>query len=194
MNKYIVTINHVTYEITKKDTIENICKKIGITIPTIHLGSNDISKVEVNTSNYLVDARITLIENNMVIYTNSIKVRRYIRKNIEKLYNTLNISCHACPVLNCFLKQQFKKYNYNLEKTNNYELCNYYKQGIKSDLLIEKEHHETLQELLKDKTIHKVAVIEETLKDKIDSLYKKGFNEVINQELSQKIKMVEACS
>ena len=72
MNKIIITINHVTYEIDKKDTILNVCKKIGISIPTIHLGKDDISKVEVNTNNYLVDARTTQIENDMIINTNSL--------------------------------------------------------------------------------------------------------------------------
>lgn len=194
MNKIIITINHVTYEIDKKDTILNVCKKIGISIPTIHLGKDDISKVEVNTNNYLVDARTTQVENDMIINTNSLKVRRYISKTIYKLHNSLDISCINCQVLNCPLKKYFNRFNLRLDKVNNFKLCNYYKQGIKSKILVERENHETLQDILKDKTIHKVAVIEEKLISKIDDIYKKGFNEIINQEFAKKIKIVEECA
>lgn len=194
MNKYIVTINHVTYEIKKKDTIENICKSIGITIPTIHLGKEDISKVEVNTDKYLVDARTYFIENNMIINTNSIKVRRYIRRTINKLHNSLKISCDKCLVINCPLKNEFKKYSLELNKVCDFKLCNYYKQGIKSEILFEQEHHESLQEILKDKSIHKVAVVDDALTSKIDEIYEKGFNEVITKDFGKKLKMVEECA
>lgn len=191
MKKYHVMINHVLYEFDKKDTVYNICKSININIPTLYLGNNDISKVEINTSPYLQDPKKIMIEDFLVVNTNSIKVRRNIRKVIYNLHNSLDVSCDNCKVLNCNLKAYFKKYYLLLNKTSDFKLCNYYKQGIKADILIEEEHHFNLESILNDKSVHKVAVVDDALASKISEIYKKGFNEVITQSFFKKLKMAE---
>lgn len=182
-----ICINDNTYEIENKKSIYDTCNDLGIEIPTVYL-EDDITFVEANGN--LIDATDVLVEDNMIIYTNSSLVEDFIYDRIIKLHTLLNVDCKSCKVHNCPLKHQFNKYDL-VGGVNIYTDCMYYKNGIVSGVLKEKEEHIELDKILNNKHIHKVAIIDRNMKAKKAQILNKGFNEVITNDFIKKFKIVE---
>lgn len=188
MNKYNITINKAIYEIDSIESIYNVCLKLGINIPSIYL-NDDICFVEVNGE--LVDSTKAMIEEGMIIETYSELVNNFILDKISKLHSKLDNSCTNCPVIECPLKKYFIQFNLELNKSNSFKECMYYSNGIKNNVLAEKECHTLLKNILGDKNLHKVAIIDKNMEPKKALILNKGFNEVITSDYFKKFKIVE---
>ena len=186
MNKYSVFINDVQYEFEEKISILEACKSIGITLPTIYL-NDDIDYVFANSN--IVSSSL-LIEDMMNIYTSSIELDMYIENIVKELHAKLKTSCSTCSVVNCPLKEQFNKYHLT-DNGASYKDCTYYQNGVFSKVLKEVEKHDGLEQMLSDRNIHKVAIIEQNMKPKTADILNKGFNEVITSDFVKKFKIIE---
>lgn len=111
-----VTIDGIAVSVPKQTTIMKAAKRIGIEIP--HLcyleGINEISAckvcvVEIQGLKKLVTACNSPVEDGMVIYTNSPRVRKARRINVELILSQHDCHCAACV----------RSGNCNLQKLSN---------------------------------------------------------------------------
>lgn len=188
MEKIKVFINDFEYEIDYINTIYNICEDLGIDIPTLYL-ENDISYVSVNGE--IINANLTNVENNMSIYTNTQEIQNLLENRINNMHDKTIHNCLKCPVINCNLLKMYNKFNLSLDKGNTYKECEYYLNGVKQGILKVKEQHVGLEEILKDKSIHKVAIIDRKMSPKKAEILSRGFNEVITNDFVKKFKIIE---
>lgn len=186
MDNYKIYINNNQFEFDKQISIKEACINVGINIPTIYL-TDDIDFVEVNES--LVNSS-TLIEDEMNIYTESELVSNFVENKIKELHAKLSVSCDSCSVSNCPLKEQFNKFHLS-DNGSTYKECTYYQNGVLSNVLVEEESHIGLEEMLTNKNIHKVAIIDYEMKPKMAEILNKGFNEVITSDFVKKFKIIE---
>lgn len=90
-----VKINDQIFEYTEGETIFTFLEMNQIKIPSF-------SYVEVLTKEDLVDAKNTYLEDEMVIYTNSMKIKNYIKENFDNLFsNILELNPNHYNVLLC---------------------------------------------------------------------------------------------
>ena len=186
MSIYKIKLNDTEYLFEEQKSISDVCKLASINLPSIYL-NDDIDVVEIDGS---IFNSSTLIEDNMEISTNSKNVYNYIENKIREIHAKLSTSCQTCSVVDCPLKQQFNLFNLSDNGTT-YKDCAYYQNGIRSNVLYEVENHIGLEQLLTNKNIHKVAIIDYNMKAKTGEILNKGFNEVITSDFVKKFKIIE---
>ena len=114
-----ITIDGIQIEATESMTILNAAKQAGITIPTLCYleGVNDIGAcriclVEAEGYDQLLASCNTLVEEGMVIRTNSPKVRAARRINLELILSQHDVNCTSCVRSgNCTLQTLAKDLN-----------------------------------------------------------------------------------
>ena len=188
MEKIKIFIDDVEYLVNDIDTIYNTCKNLGIDVPTLYL-ENDISYVVANDQH--VDATKELICYDIRIYINHNATSEDEKNRICNLYNMTKHNCTLCPATNCKLSKMYDKYELNKEKEDTYLNCAYFKKGVKTHVLNLVEVHPSLEDVLKDKNIHKVAIIDRNLSPKKAEILNRGFNEVITNDFVKKFKIIE---
>lgn len=128
-----VTINNKKISVPEDTTILDAAKIAGISIPTLcylkelnEIGACRICVVEVEGVEKLAPACVTTVKNDMVIRTNSPRVRAARKTNIELILSEHDCHCTSCPRSgNCALQTYAndmivdeKVYDKNLEATN----------------------------------------------------------------------------
>ena len=98
-----VTINNKPIEVKEGTTILDAAKMNGISIPTLcyfkdlnEIGACRVCIVEIEGNDKLVASCNTTCEDNMVIYTNSLKVRKARRTNIQLILSQHDCHCPTC--------------------------------------------------------------------------------------------------
>ena len=98
-----VTINHITFDAEEGSTILDAAESIGIHIPTLcylrginEIGACRVCVVEIKGIDKLVTACNNKIEDDMVIYTNSPRVREARRVNVELILSQHDCYCATC--------------------------------------------------------------------------------------------------
>ena len=108
-----VTIDNKKVQVPEGSTILKAASKVGVHIPTIcHLeGLNEIGAcrvcvVELEGKDKLISACNSIVEEGMVIYTNSPKVRDTRRTNVELMLSAHDCRCAVCSRSgNCSLQK-----------------------------------------------------------------------------------------
>lgn len=128
-----VTINNKKISVPEDTTILDAAKIAGVSIPTLcylkelnEIGACRICVVEVEGVEKLAPACVTTVKNDMVIRTNSPRVRAARKTNIELILSEHDCHCTSCPRSgNCALQTYAndmivdeKVYDKNLESTN----------------------------------------------------------------------------
>lgn len=103
MNTIKITINGKTYDAELNATILDVCKQVGVEILTMcHLeGISDIGAcrlclVEVEGINKLLPACTTKVAANMIIYTETERLKKYQRITTELFFAERNHVCAVC--------------------------------------------------------------------------------------------------
>lgn len=103
MNTIKITINGKTYDAELNATILTVCKQVGVEILTMcHLeGISDIGAcrlclVEVEGINKLLPACTTKVAANMIIYTETERLKKYQRITTELFFAERNHVCAVC--------------------------------------------------------------------------------------------------
>ncbi len=103
MNTIKVTINNTSYDVPANASILEVCKQVGVEILTMcHLkGITDIGAcrlclVEVEGVNKLLPSCTTKVVPNMIIYTETEKLKRYQRITTELFFAERNHMCAVC--------------------------------------------------------------------------------------------------
>lgn len=119
-----LTIDNKPITVEEGTTILNAAKKLGIKIPTLcylkninEIGACRICVVEIEGSPRLSAACNTVVEEGMVVYTNSARVRQARKYNIEMILSQHNCHCPTCLRSgNCSLQKMANNLNiYNLD-------------------------------------------------------------------------------
>ncbi|MBQ9941686.1 MAG: (2Fe-2S)-binding protein, partial [Christensenellaceae bacterium] len=118
-----LTIDNRQVEVKKGTTILDAAKSVGIKIPTLcylkeinEIGACRLCMVEIEGQDRLYAACNTAAEEGMVVYTNSQRVRRARRTNLEMILSRHNCHCPTCLRSgNCSLQTMANNLNlYNL--------------------------------------------------------------------------------
>lgn len=98
-----LTIDHNTLEVPKGTTILNAAKECYIDIPNLcylkevnEIGACRVCSVEIEGRERLVTACNNLVEEGMVVHTNSTKVREARRTNVELILSQHDSNCAIC--------------------------------------------------------------------------------------------------
>lgn len=98
-----ITINNQTVEVEEKSTILEAAASAGIHIPTLcylkginEIGACRVCIVELEGKEKLVAACNNRVEDGMVIYTNSPRVRKARRTNVELILSQHDCYCSTC--------------------------------------------------------------------------------------------------
>lgn len=98
-----ITINNQTVEVEEKSTILEAAASAGIAIPTLcylkginEIGACRVCIVELEGKEKLVAACNNRVEDGMVIYTNSPRVRKARRTNVELILSQHDCYCSTC--------------------------------------------------------------------------------------------------
>src|SRR3712207_5008668 len=108
-----VTIDNQTIMVEEGTKIIDAAKETGIIIPRLcflreinEIGACRVCSVEVEGTDKLLTACNTVVEDGMVVKTNSPKVRRARRTNIEFILSQHDFSCATCVRSgNCSLQE-----------------------------------------------------------------------------------------
>ena len=118
-----LTIDNRPVEVEKGTTILEAAKSIGINIPSLcylkeinEIGACRVCVVEIEGEDRLSASCNTAAEDGMVVYTNSERVRRARRSNVEMILSRHNSHCPTCLRSgNCSLQSLANDLNlYNL--------------------------------------------------------------------------------
>ncbi len=98
-----ITINNTTFEVTEGTTILEAAASIGVHIPTLcylkginEIGACRVCVVELAGKDKLVAACNNRVEEDMVVYTNSPRVREARRVNVELILSQHDCYCSTC--------------------------------------------------------------------------------------------------
>ena len=98
-----VTIDGMTIQVPSDTTILSAAKEVGINIPTLcylqdvcEVGACRVCVVEVEGSDQLVAACNNLVEDGMVVRTNTPKVRTTRKMNVELMLSQHDVQCATC--------------------------------------------------------------------------------------------------
>ena len=98
-----VTINHKTYEVEEGSTILDAAASVGIHIPTLcylkginEIGACRVCVVELAGKDKLVASCNNRVEEGMVVYTNSPRVREARRGIVELILSQHDCYCSTC--------------------------------------------------------------------------------------------------
>ncbi len=98
-----VTIDHIPVEVKEKTTILDAAAAAGVKIPSLcylkginEIGACRVCCVEVQGIDRLVTACNNVVENGMVIFTNSPRVREARRTNVELILSQHDCNCPFC--------------------------------------------------------------------------------------------------
>ncbi len=124
MHSVTININGKEYNAEEGSTILAACKDIGIEVPTLcyhpdlsTAGNCRVCVVEVEGWNTLVPACVTPITPNMVVRTDSPKVRRTRKLLLELILADHNNNCPECERNgNCELQSLAERYNIRLNR------------------------------------------------------------------------------
>ena len=124
MHSVTVSINGRDYSVKEGATILEACRELGVDIPTLCYhpdlsvaGNCRLCVVEVEGWRTLVPACVTPITPNMVIKTDSSKVRRTRKLLLELLLANHNNNCPECERNgNCELQDLSERYNIRLNR------------------------------------------------------------------------------
>lgn len=121
MNKFNIKINNVPYEVDAGCTILEAAQSVGIEIPTLcylkdinAIGACRICVVEVKGARSLVTACVYPVTDGMEIITNSEKVHKARKTNLELVLSTHDQNCLSCVrSTNCELQKLCLDYGVN---------------------------------------------------------------------------------
>ncbi|MCT4584445.1 MAG: NADH-dependent [FeFe] hydrogenase, group A6 [Peptostreptococcaceae bacterium] len=98
-----LTIDNIPVEIKKGSTIKQAAKKVGVEIPTLcfleninDIGACRVCLVEIEGLERLVTACNTPVEEDMVIYTNTVRVIDARKTNVMFILSEHNCNCTIC--------------------------------------------------------------------------------------------------
>lgn len=144
-----ITIDNKTVQVPKGITILNAAKQNGIPIPTLcylekinEIGACRVCLVELEGKDRLITACNNVVEEGMVIYTNSPKVRRARMTNVRLILSQHDCSCPTCVRNgNCSLQKlandlgiirvPYEKQLFHSRWTKNFPLLRNYEKCIK---------------------------------------------------------------
>ncbi|MBQ4040929.1 MAG: (2Fe-2S)-binding protein, partial [Oscillospiraceae bacterium] len=118
-----LTIDNRPVEVKEGTTILDAAKSIGIKIPTLcylkdinEIGACRVCVVEIEGQSRLYASCNTAAEEGMVVFTNSERVRRARRTNVEMILSRHNMLCPTCLRSgNCSLQKMANNLNlYNI--------------------------------------------------------------------------------
>jgi NADP-reducing hydrogenase subunit HndD len=119
-----LTIDNKEVSVKEGTTILNAAKQLGINIPTLcylkdvnEIGACRVCVVEIEGSTKLSAACNTVVNEGMVVHTNSARVRQARKYNIEMILSQHNCHCPTCLRSgNCSLQRMANNQNiYNLD-------------------------------------------------------------------------------
>lgn len=114
-----ITIDGFNIEVPSSYTIMDACYEIGIDIPRLcflkqinETASCRICVVEIEGVNGLKNSCTVKVSNNMIIKTNTLRVKNAVRHNLELLAGNHRFDCWKCPrEHNCEFLDLLRKYN-----------------------------------------------------------------------------------
>ena len=99
-----LTINTVPVSVKEGTTIIEAAETVGIPIPRLcylkdinEIGACRVCVVEVEGKERLVTSCNNKVEEGMVIYTNSPKVRKHRKMTVEMILSQHDVNCVTCP-------------------------------------------------------------------------------------------------
>ena len=129
-----LTIDNRQVEVAEGTTILDAAKKLGIKIPTLcylkeinEIGACRVCVVEIAGEEHLYASCNTAAAEGMVVYTNSERVRRARRSNVEMILSRHNSHCPTCLRSgNCSLQSMANNLNlYNLSYETKVDECDW---------------------------------------------------------------------
>ena len=121
MGKINIKINNVDYQVDEGITVLQACHDVGIKIPTLcwmremnQIGACRICVVEVKGARSLVTACVYPVSPDMEVTTNSDKVMKARKMNLELLLSTHDQNCLSCVrSTDCELQTLSQEYGVN---------------------------------------------------------------------------------